>query len=719
MPEALFLILCIFRDVKPGNIIKVIPSMGTLGTLGTLTSTHNEFNAGAPQTAAATTQAKSTSSTVSMFITKIRSFLLKKKSEISDVQEIDHEIRKAFAEVDEDNSGFITMEELGGSRFAAKMSQQELKAVFDQIDTNKNKTIDIHQWNTGVQAGLILLFPQGDPRNDALSRSTGIQDSLKEGNMDMSMSGMATATGLASANASVGAKIGKLKKMSTMVTSTMASFAGQGMYKLIDLGTCVGIKDVQADSGNAASESLLSLSAIQFQGTPAYSSPENFNDLEKVAFATDVWSLAASMFHLVSGKLPFDARTPLAASVNIAGDMDAKPPDVREAVPEELRANISSAFAEVLKKGLEKKIENRYQTISMFQKALHGCLVQKGEEMYSAFISYRVFSEKYHASLLYDALNNSVTPAGHRVIVYLDAKRLVKGEGWEEGFSLGLMNSLVALPMVSAGVLKPMEALRGADSDRPDNVCKELLIMQSLLGKAGKLQAIYPILVGPPLKEGDANYPGTDDFFAHNGPLIAKLADVRSPATMDAAAEFLKARNVASAAEAARGLTVKATVKKILDIQGAKLWQHEPLDADPVPEDSDLLRNVSSDPPDPPLDRANLEMLRAEIRALLPGIHQVIDRANARLNDESRSTRWNDMVTLALAMHRQHSHAHATNLQIWQSLVRTSLALERRGQRERLTLLCATVDRATEAIKTGKASPLRRPQQTQNVELVI
>ena len=52
--------------------------------------------------------------------------------------------------------------------------------------------------------------------------------------------------------------------------------------------------------------------------------------------------------------------------------------------------------------------------------------------MYTAFISYRVYSDKLHAALLYDALNNTVTPAGHRVIAYLDVRRLVKGQDWEQ-----------------------------------------------------------------------------------------------------------------------------------------------------------------------------------------------------------------------------------------------------------------------------------------------
>jgi predicted kinase len=105
--------------------------------------------------------------------------------------------------------------------------------------------------------------------------------------------------------------------------------------------------------------------------------------------------------------------------------MDETAPDVRDRAPEHVRAGISSAFAAVIARGLEKRMEARFQTVDEMATALHGCLVQRGEEMYSAFISYRVFSEKFHAHLLYEVLNNTITPGGHRVIVYLDAKRLV------------------------------------------------------------------------------------------------------------------------------------------------------------------------------------------------------------------------------------------------------------------------------------------------------
>ena len=72
----------------------------------------------------------------------------------------------------------------------------------------------------------------------------------------------------------------------------------------------------------------------------------------------------------------------------------------------------------------------------------------------------------------------------------------------------------------------------------------------------------------------------------------------------------------------------------------------------------------------------------------------MIDRANARMSDSAQSTRWADMTALVLMAHRQHSHARATNLQLWRGFVTAVLATERRRARERVAFLRASVNAA-------------------------
>lgn len=373
---------------------------------------------------------------------------------------------------------------------------------------------------------------------------------------------------------------------------------------------------------------------LKLRRTPAYASPENFSNVKDVSFSSDVWSLAATLFHLVSGELPFNEQTAVGLSVSIAGDLDKQSPDIRDRAPEEVRSNISSAFAAVIAKGMQKRAANRYQTVDEFASDLHGCLVKRGEGLYTVFISYRVASEKYHAMMLYDVLNNTTTLAGHRVIVYLDIKRLVKGEDWEEGFSLGLLNSLVALPLVSQGLVEPLARLVGSTEDREDNVAKELIIMQALLTTedeaTGKLETIYPIIIGRPCGEDDPRYPCTGNFFGDgSADSLRQLAAVPSPPTMGAVARFLQ-KNRVSVDEDALNMPISTAVKELLALQGAQLWNHAALQEEDIPPDSDLWEKVGKEPPSPPLTLPQLRMLKAELRALVPGIHEVIDRAHAK-----------------------------------------------------------------------------------------
>jgi len=189
--------------------------------------------------------------------------------------------------------------------------------------------------------------------------------------------------------------------------------------------------------------------------------------------------------------------------------------------------------------------------------AIYACLIGRGEAVYSVFISYRVATEMPLARLLFDCLNHSVTPGGHRVTVYLDHARLVKGEDWEEGFASGLLHSLCFFPLLSYGATAPLAEIpddslsaalaagweerpagrtrfRGTENDVEDNLFKEFMIAVSLLEKRQELdrhllcslvnemesdeiadlEMAFPILVGRPHPEGHPMFPGMGDFFA-------------------------------------------------------------------------------------------------------------------------------------------------------------------------------------------------------------
>ena len=230
--------------------------------------------------------------------------------------------------------------------------------------------------------------------------------------------------------------------------------------------------------------------------------------------------------------------------------------------------------------------------------------------------------------------------------------------------------------MLSAGVIEPIAELRGGSEDREDNVLKELVIMQAcgcdqvvdspypkfrilapdvftvtvpsytcdnpeqllrifaqaihgarLRDHTSKLEAIYPILVGRPCNPGDANYPCSGTFFTEAcAASVRRLADRPSPPTMEAVKGFLQDHEISVDMRALQ-MPLSATVKDLFARQSAQLWAHTALQPEELPEEAEWLERIQKDPPNPPLDPKQLCMLRSELRALVPAIHEVIDRA--------------------------------------------------------------------------------------------
>jgi hypothetical protein len=88
-------------------------------------------------------------------------------------------------------------------------------------------------------------------------------------------------------------------------------------------------------------------------GTPAYMSPEQGKGLQ-ISTPSDIYSLGIILYEMVTGKVPFDADTPLAV---IHKHINEPLP-----APRTLREDIPGALENVILKALAKEADERYQT---------------------------------------------------------------------------------------------------------------------------------------------------------------------------------------------------------------------------------------------------------------------------------------------------------------------------------------------------------------------
>jgi eukaryotic-like serine/threonine-protein kinase len=97
-------------------------------------------------------------------------------------------------------------------------------------------------------------------------------------------------------------------------------------------------------------------------GTPAFMSPEQCMGLERVTPASDIYSLGALGFFLLTGEPPFGERQPMQALMAHVNETPRLASDVNPAVP--------IALAQVIARCLAKKPEDRFPTVEAVQEAL-------------------------------------------------------------------------------------------------------------------------------------------------------------------------------------------------------------------------------------------------------------------------------------------------------------------------------------------------------------
>ncbi len=116
----------------------------------------------------------------------------------------------------------------------------------------------------------------------------------------------------------------------------------QGIAKLTDLGLARDVSDKQAAEQEAG----------KAYGTPYYISPEQIRGEVDIDFRSDLYSLGATLYHLVTGRPPFDGDTPSAVMHRHLND-ELLPPD-------HLNGSLSAGVSEVIEFAMAKDKNGRY-----------------------------------------------------------------------------------------------------------------------------------------------------------------------------------------------------------------------------------------------------------------------------------------------------------------------------------------------------------------------
>ncbi len=115
-----------------------------------------------------------------------------------------------------------------------------------------------------------------------------------------------------------------------------------GEVKLADMGLAREVSDyktAQSEAGRA-------------YGTPYYISPEQIRGEINIDFRADIYSLGATLYHMVTGRVPFEGSTPSAVMHKHLKE-ELVPPD-------HINTRLSSGIAEIIETMLAKQRDERY-----------------------------------------------------------------------------------------------------------------------------------------------------------------------------------------------------------------------------------------------------------------------------------------------------------------------------------------------------------------------
>ena len=122
--------------------------------------------------------------------------------------------------------------------------------------------------------------------------------------------------------------------------------AKNGDVKLADLGLARALDDqvaAEAEAGRA-------------YGTPYYISPEQIRGKKNITPAADIYGLGATLYHMVTGKVPFSGKNP-SDVMHRHLKQDLVPPD-------HINTSLSPGFSQIVEMMMAKEVSQRYQNAS-------------------------------------------------------------------------------------------------------------------------------------------------------------------------------------------------------------------------------------------------------------------------------------------------------------------------------------------------------------------
>ncbi|HIA71288.1 MAG TPA: serine/threonine protein kinase [Phycisphaerales bacterium] len=178
--------------------------------------------------------------------------------------------------------------------------------------------------------------------------------------------------------------------------------AKNGVVKLADLGLARALDDrdaAEAEAGRA-------------YGTPYYISPEQIRGKKNITPAADIYGLGATLYHMVTGKVPFSGKNP--------SDVMHRHLKQELVPPDHINPSLSAGFSQVIEMMMAKDVSQRYQNATDLIEDLDAVASGRSPQFAQPTLDFAKLAEVVKATSTNEPVQQSSTgPASEISSMYL------------------------------------------------------------------------------------------------------------------------------------------------------------------------------------------------------------------------------------------------------------------------------------------------------------